>query len=209
MASVQAWRAVQGAYWLALGTWFGALIMLAIAAATTFQTVAEHRPLLAPPGAARATATMFEATAQSGTALAGTIVGRSIDRLRVLQWICAAAAVAALGLQHTAFARRLPRSGLGQWMNTLRVALVLLPALILVADTVHINPQLKQQRRIRNDVIATPAQAQAARASFDRYHHLSERLLSVQVFMLGAAVLASSFALHGDERACEPRAERI
>ncbi|MAE67662.1 MAG: hypothetical protein CMJ18_25695 [Phycisphaeraceae bacterium] len=209
MRSLTSWRLVQGFYWLAAGTWFGALVMLCIVAPTTFRTIYEQKPVMpafskldpaaiAAGGAGEGFQSMMQTTSvESMNRLAGSIVGRSIDGLRRLQWICAVVIVLAVLLHHTVFARRMPSRGLVQWLNNLRVTLILVPVLVLAADSFWISPQMKAARAVKND----PAQAEEAVAraerSFDRYHGLSERLISVQIAMLGAAILASGFALHG------------
>jgi len=193
MRSLTAWRTVQGLYWLALGAWFGALVMLAIAAAATFATVWDYQPMLpAQPGAPP------ETSARAVPMLAGAIIGRCLDNLRWLQWICAVVAIVCLALQNTVFASRRPAGGCGQWINTLRIVLVLVPVVILVVDTAVINPKMKHDRQIMHDLTQPAPQIELARQSFDSYHELSRRLFKVQVVMLGCAVLASAFVLHGN-----------
>lgn len=191
MRSLAAWRTVQGLYWLTLGIWLGALVMLVIAAAATFHTVSEYQPIL-PAHPAHEPVTSVRAV----NTLAGAIVGKSLDNLRWMQWICAIATMVCLVLQSTVIAnRRLSISG--QWINTLRIVLVMMPVLILVADTAVISPKMKQERKSMHDLTQPSPQIERARHAFDRYHDLSQRLFTVQLVMLGCAALASAFVPDG------------
>lgn len=193
MGNTTAWRLIQGCYWLALGAWFGALVMLAISAAATFHTMSSlPTPMgMIPPE--------IEASVNNPAEfMAGMIVGQAIDWLRVMQWICAVVLVIAVASHLSAFRGRMPRSGLAQWSNTLRVMLLAAVVLILSVDSFYVSPGIKAARIARYEADRLDNQVKAATESFDKYHGLSVRLVRMQVVMLGVAALASAYALHGE-----------
>ena len=193
MGNTTAWRLIQGCYWLALGAWFGALVMLAISAAATFHTMGTlPTPMgMIPPELAAS-------VDRPGDFMAGMIVGQSIDWLRVMQWICAAVLIIAVASHLSVFRGRMPGAGLAQWSNTLRVMLLAAVVLILSVDSFYVSPGLKAARIARYGADRSDSQVKAGTESFDKYHDLSVRLVRMQVVMLGVATLASAFALHGE-----------
>jgi hypothetical protein len=183
-------RIVQGFYWLGLGTWFGAMLMLVIAAAVTFKTVRAHQPTI---GVAPYNDPML--AEHHSSILAGGIVGNVLRALSTLQIICAVIVVTAVVLQCTVFADRLAGPVWGA-ANLLRIALIAVPIVVVAVDRLHITPTVWQHRAVMYDP-GQPAESRAqARAGFDRYHKLSERVVGAAMFMLAAAVLVSPFVLH-------------
>ena len=79
-------------YWLALATWFGGVLFVALAAPVIFRTVREANPLL--PGVLS-----VNLDGQHGTLLAGSIVGNLLNRLAQVEIGCAAVLLVALILQ--------------------------------------------------------------------------------------------------------------
>src|SRR4051812_8518310 len=71
-------------YWLALATWFGGVLFVAVAAPIIFRTVREANPVL--PGVLS-----VNLEGQHGTLLAGSIVGDLLGTLNRVQLACAAA----------------------------------------------------------------------------------------------------------------------
>src|SRR2546423_11767311 len=80
---------VQIAYWLALATWFGAVLFVAMAAPIILRTVREHNPLLP-------TVLSVNLEGQHGTLLSQTIVGQLMVPLQRLGLTCAAVLLLAL-----------------------------------------------------------------------------------------------------------------
>src|SRR6266550_5951044 len=68
-------------YWLALSTWFGGVLFIAIAAPTIFRTVRESNPILP-------TVLSVNLEGQHGTLLAGTIVAALMLPLQKLELLC-------------------------------------------------------------------------------------------------------------------------
>jgi hypothetical protein len=75
---------VQIVYWLALSTWFGGVLFVALAAPVIFNTVRESNPILP-------TVLSVNLENQHSTLLAGSIVGNLIERLTRIEYACAAA----------------------------------------------------------------------------------------------------------------------
>ena len=82
MNALTAFRLTQGFYWLFLGTWFGAMVMLVIGEAITFRTVREYRPTL---GLASNHPSMAD---NAAGILAGGVTGNILKGLRTLQIVC-------------------------------------------------------------------------------------------------------------------------
>ncbi len=194
MNNLIAFRIVQGFYWLGLGIWLGALVMLAIMAAVTFRTVRELKPSInAPPYNNPALAE------RAPVIIAGNIVGNSLRALAVLQLICAVMVVMCLILQCSLFADQL-RGGVGGWVNLLRVALVVMPIFILALDANVITPRIWAQRTVMFDVSQAVEVRARAQAVFDRLHKLDERVVGASVWLLMGAVFVSAFAFEVGKR---------
>src|SRR5438067_9923734 len=73
---------IQIAYWLALSTWFGAVLFVAIAPPIILRTVREHNPLLP-------TVLSVNLEGQHGTLLASTIVGKLMQPVQRIELLCA------------------------------------------------------------------------------------------------------------------------
>ncbi|MFA9480405.1 DUF4149 domain-containing protein [Phycisphaerales bacterium AB-hyl4] len=187
-----AFRFTQGLYYLALGTWFGALVMLAIAAAITFRTLEEHAFVL-QTGLLHAAGVEPDHAADAPRIFAGEVVGQIIQGLTWLQAICALVAIACLLLQTTLFRRRLANAGRSR-ANLLRTLLVVGPALVLLLNVFWINPNVWQSREAMYDPARTETQRIEARLIFDHHHRLSERTTGGAALMLAVAVLISPFA---------------
>ena len=184
-----AYRLVAGCYWLFLGTWFGALVMLVIAAGITFATVRSYQPTLRAEPYARLT------DAEPDRVLAGGIVGNVLRGLAVVQVICALALGACLLLQCTILRPHLAVP-VGDWRNCLRIALIALPTLVLILDLTVVSPRIWRLREVMYDPDQPSAARTTAHAAFGRYHKASERLTGAAALCLAGAVLASAFVLH-------------
>src|SRR6476620_11474563 len=82
MSRAEWFQLVQILYWLALATWFGGVMFVAVAAPVVFRTVRENNPLLPH-------VLSVNLEGQHGTLLAGSIVGDILDRLSRVELICA------------------------------------------------------------------------------------------------------------------------
>lgn len=183
-------RLTVGTYWLALGTWLGAMIMLALAAAAAFHVSREQGATL--PSLQYATSHLQGRDAE---VLAGHVVGRMIDHLAVLQMVCAVLIFLTLLLQLTMFRAELHLRA-GSAGNVLRVLLLVAALALLKFDRIHVNPTIHEHRAAMYETGISQQQYEVARAAFDRYHALSENVGKATVFILIGAMIASAFALH-------------
>lgn len=165
---------MSGVYYLMLGMWFGALVMLVVAAVATFGTIRDSQP---------------DMTAAAQNQLAGSIVGSAIDKLAVVQVVAAVAITVCVLLQCTVFRRELgPKV-----FNAARIVLLVLLLAVLGADRLFVAPALHTQRETMHS--AAGVEQEQAKAAFDRTHKMSERLAGVCMLLIVAATLTSPFAL--------------
>src|SRR4051794_12991628 len=73
---------VQTIYWLALATWFGGVLFIALAAPIIFRTVRDNNPILP-------TVLSVNLEGQHGTLLAGSIVANLLAALQRIELACA------------------------------------------------------------------------------------------------------------------------
>ena|GEM_PF-7071471 len=182
-------RITQGFYYLALGAWFGAMVMLAVSAATTFKTVRLYQPQLQ-----LAPFNDPEFQGKQPNVLAGSIVGNSLRGLKAIEIICAVVVVAVLLLQSTLLRNQYSFALVKRW-NLLRIALIVLPILILLLDLFWITPSIHEQRQIMWDLANSEPVRQLAQDQFSWYHKLSERVVGLSVLLVAAATVISPFAL--------------
>lgn len=194
MNRLAVFRLTQGVYWLSLGAWFGAVVMLVIAAAITFGTVRQFHPALGlepynhPSLVDRA-----------APILAGSVVGNMLKGLALIQSVCAASVIGCVVLQCTVFREHI-QGGMRGWPNLLRVVLIAGPIAILAADRLVLTPRVWEQRNAMYDQNTSDEARSTAKGRFDRLHMLNERAVGASGIMLVGAVFVSAFALHGSER---------
>jgi len=182
-------RLLTGVYWLALGTWLGAIVMLAVGAAVTFRTVRGMAPTV---GVEPFSDPVFAGSAAN--VLAGAVVANMLGALAWIQGVCAAVVVGCLGVQWV-WMRDTVCGGLSGWRNLLRVALIIGPIALLVWDRSRLSPTIHHEHEIRYDLKVSPDEREAARVRFDRYHRISERAMGLSGLMLAGAGLVSSLTL--------------
>jgi hypothetical protein len=179
-------RLVQGVYYLFLGLWFGAMVMLAVGAPVTFRTVRVHQPVLGlvpynEPSLAR----------DGPNILAGAITGNHLRALSVVQAICAVVTLSCVVLQTTIFQSQV-RAG---YANALRSLLIALPACVLVFDEAVLSPNVWKQRAVMYDTTLNIDARDKARAQFNVLHKRSEKIVGSAALMLAAALMLSPLAL--------------
>lgn len=191
-------RLNNGLHYLALGTWFGAIVMLAIGAAATFQTVRAYDPILnIEPW------NQPELAGRAPVVLAGAIVGASLNGLKVVQIICAIFVLATLITQHTLF-RTYLTCRITSFRNLIRLALASVPIAVLLLNIFWITPNVLAHRDAMWDMSAPETTREMSRQKFDRFHKLSERTVGFAAFALAGAVLMSSLVLGSSKKPAEP-----
>jgi hypothetical protein len=172
---------VQIIYWLALATWFGGVLFVAIAAPIIFRTVREWKPTLP-------TVLSVNLENQHADLLAGSIVGNILATLGRVELACAAGMF--LGL-------------LGQWILAdrgspgaltqiiLRSALFAGATALLLYDWLVVTPRIQRYRDEYVEHADEPDVANAAKDQFDRYHRESVNVLTIVLLLLLGLVLFS------------------
>jgi hypothetical protein len=180
MPSSDLFQLVQIAYWLALATWFGGVLFIAMSAPVVFRTVAENKPILPH-------VLSVNLEGQHGTLLAGSIVGNLLARLWRVQMICG-------GVLLLAFVAQFFLIDLTAGNRTAAaVRSVLFVAAVGVAlyDGWVLWPRIWRHRQEYLDHADEPEVANPAKDRFDTDHRLSVTLLTAVLFLLLGIVLFS------------------
>lgn len=168
-------------YWLALSTWFGGVLFIAIAAPIIFKTVREANPVLP-------NVLSVNLDGQHGTLLAGTILANLLSRLAGVQIVCGAVLLLCSIAQF--FLISLEDRNLAAAI--LRLCLIVVAMGIASFDRWIIWPKLFQYRQEYMDHADEPEIANPAKENFDREHHRSVTLLSAILFLLLGTILFSA-----------------
>ena len=176
---------VQIVYWLALSTWFGGVLFIALSAPIIFSTVRQSNPILP-------TVLSVNLENQHATLLAGSIVANLLGRLIRIELACAAVLLLAL---------------LAQWFlidmsnrqnlvfALLRTALFAAAVVAVVYDWRVLWPRILRKREEYIEHADEPDVANAAKDDFDRYHRESVTLLTVVLAcLLGMVLFSASIA---------------
>jgi hypothetical protein len=172
---------VQIAYWLALSTWFGAVLFVTLAPPVILRTVREQNPIL--PGVLS-----VNLEGQHGTLLAGTITSNLMSGVLRVEVACAAAVLLAL---------------LGQWFLVdlagfnvvppiVRTALAVAATGLLLFDLRYVWPKVLRYRQEYLDHADEPEVANPALDQFDRYQSESLTILRIVLVLLLGLILFSA-----------------
>jgi hypothetical protein len=175
-------QAIQIAYWLALSTWFGGVLFIAMAAPVIFRTVRDADPTLPK-------VLSVNLEGQHGTLLAGTIVANLLNVLLRVQLLCGAVLLVAI-LGQWFFIDRSP--GLGLLLPILRTAMYLAAVGLLIYDWRVVWPRIQKFRQEYIDHADEPEVANPAKEQFDRYHQESVTVLRNVLFLLLGIILFSA-----------------
>ena len=171
---------IQILYWLALATWFGGVLFVAVAAPIIFRTVRESNPVLP-------TVLSVNLEGQHGTLLSGSIVGNLLGTLVRVELLCAAVLGLAIAAQWFFIDRTVPNVV----APLVRSALYLAALVLVLYDWRIVWPKVWKFRQEYIDHADEPEVANPAKDQFDRYHGESVRILSIRLAILLAIVLFS------------------
>ncbi len=171
---------IQILYWLALATWFGGVLFVAVAAPIIFRTVRESNPVLP-------TVLSVNLEGQHGTLLSGSIVGNLLGTLVRIELLCAAVLGVAIAAQWFFVDRSVPNVV----APLVRSALYLAALVLVLYDWRVVWPKVWKFRQEYIDHADEPEVANPAKDQFDRYHGESVRILSIRLAILLAIVLFS------------------
>jgi hypothetical protein len=174
-------QVVQLFYWLALSTWFGGVLFIAMAAPVIFKTVGESNPILTD-------VLSVNLEGQHGTLLAGSIVVNLIHRLLRIEMICAAMLVMALVAQP--FVIDVSSGNVGTAI--VRSVLFIAASGIVYFDWQVVWPKIQKNRSEYIEHADEPEVANPAKDRFDIEQRRSLTLLSIVVVLLLGMILFSS-----------------
>ena len=172
---------VQIAYWLALATWFGAVLFVALAPPIIQRTVRSSNPIL--PGVLS-----VNLEGQHGTLLAGTIVGNLLGPLVRLEIVCAVVLLFAIVAQWFL----IDLNGTKVVMPILRSAMFVAAVVFLVYDWRVIWPKMWKYRQEYIDHADEPDVANPALDQLDHYQGESLRILMIITSLLLGIILFSA-----------------
>src|SRR5215203_5409756 len=124
-------------YWLALATWFGGVLFIAVAAPVIFRTIQEADPTLP-----RVLSVNLDK--QHSTLLAGSIVANLLNLLVRVQLACAAALCLTIIVQWVYIDRS---SNTHLWAAILRTAMFIAAVALAVYDWLVVWPRVQQFRQ--------------------------------------------------------------
>lgn len=171
---------VQILYWLALSTWFGGVLFVAIAAPIIFRTIREGDPVLPA-------VLSVNLEGQHATLLAGSVVANLLRTLLRVELICAGV-LAVVIIAQWFF---VDLSGWNLILPVLRTALYLAAVALVIYDWRVVWPKVWKFRQEYIDNADEPEVANVAKDEFDRYHAESVRILSVVLALLLGIILFS------------------
>jgi hypothetical protein len=172
---------MQTFYWLALATWFGGVLFVALMAPVIFRVVRDSNPILPH-------VLSVNLENEHGSLLAGSIVGGILQALGQVQYICAG--VMAIML-------------IGQWilmehswiqvtMAVIRTTLFVGAVALVMYDRYLVWPRAWSARQDYIDHADEPELANPAKDRFDQHHRESVRVLFIVLAMLSLIIVFSS-----------------
>jgi hypothetical protein len=174
-------QTVQFFYWVGLSTWFGSAIFIAMAAPIIFRTVRENNPILSH-------VLSVNLDGQHSTLLADNIVFNLIQRLLLVELVCAVIVLLTLSVHPFV----IDMAGNNKAMLTVRSLLFLAAAIVVSFDRQFVWPRIQSSRQTYLDHADEPEIANPARDRFDEQQRKSLSLLVVVVVLLAGIVLFSS-----------------
>ena len=172
---------VQILYWLALSTWFGAVLFVLIAPPIILKTVRSSNPILP-------TVLSVNLDGQHSTLLAGTIVENLLTPIMRTQLACAASMAVAIVVQWFLIDTREDVL----LAPILRSAMFVAAAVLAIYDWRYVWPRTFRSRQLYLDNADDPEKANPALDEFDKYQAESLLILRNIFFLLLGIVLFSA-----------------
>ncbi|HEX8523047.1 MAG TPA: DUF4149 domain-containing protein [Tepidisphaeraceae bacterium] len=172
---------IQIVFWLALSTWFGAVMFIAVSAPVIFRTVRENNPVLT-------NVLSVNLEGQHATLLAGSIVGNLLARLAKLQLACGGV-VLVMSILHLFFA---DMTGRNRWVTIFRIVACVAAAGVVAYDRYVIWPRIVKSRDEYVDHADEPEVANPAKDRFDADHRQSMTLILVTIGLLLLLIMYSA-----------------
>ena len=174
-------QTVQLLYWLALATWFGSVLFIAMAAPIIFRTVRENNPILSH-------VLSVNLEGQHSTLLAGSIVFNLVQRLLQVEVICAGMLLITLIAQPFV----IDLAGGNRASVAVRSILFVAATALVYFDWQHVWPKIQTSRSTYLDHADEPEIANPAKDRFDTEQRKSLSLLSIVAVLLMGLILFSA-----------------
>jgi uncharacterized membrane protein YqjE len=171
---------VQILYWLALSTWFGGVLFIAVAAPIIFKSVRELNPILP-------NVLSVNLQGQHGELLAGTVVGNLLSRLAQIELVCAAVLLIILIIQPFI----IDTYDTNRTAAILRTVMFVVAAALVLADRFVLWPKIWKARQEYLDNADEPEIANPAKDQFDEEQRHSVMLMQTVLFLLLGMILFS------------------
>jgi hypothetical protein len=171
---------VQILYWLALSTWFGGVLFIAVAAPIIFRTERELKPNLP-------NVLSVNLQGQHGELLAGTVVGNLLSRLAQIEIACAGVLLVILIVQPFIIDTR----DTNRTAAILRTLMFAGAAALVLIDRFIVWPKIWRARQEYLDHADEPAIANPAKDQFDQEQRHSVMLMQTVLFLLLGMILFS------------------
>lgn len=188
---------VQIVYWLALATWFGGVLFIAIAAQSIFKTVRQANPILPE-------VLSVNLEGQHATLLAGSIVSNLLARLGRIEVVCGVALI----LTFIAQMFLIDLDGRNGIAAILRAALLVGAILLSAYHRWIIWPKIQKDRDQYIEHADEPEIANPARERFDVQHRRGVAMLQGVLFLLLGMILFSANITPRSSGAFSPRPEQ-
>ena len=176
-----AFQLIQSIYWLALSTWFGSVLSIALIVPVIYKAIRDANPILP-------TVLAVNLENQHATLLASNVVAAIMKLLSNLQIVCASVVLAAFIAQIFVT----DRSGYYQVAAIIRGACYLAAIGLLLYHRLAIWPRATEHRQTYLDNADDPDVANPAKEQMDHYDSESVRLLMFTLAALSMLVAFSS-----------------
>lgn len=175
---------VQIAFWMALSTWFGAVLFVVLAPPIILRAVRESNPILP-------TVLSVNLEGQHSTLLAGSIIGALMQPLIRIELVCSGVLLASLIGQ---WAILQPR-GMDMLLPIFRTVLYIAATIFLIYDWRVVWPRMWKYRQEYLDHADEPDVANPALDLFDKYQAESLTILRNILALLIGIILFSAFVV--------------
>jgi hypothetical protein len=172
---------VQILFWIALSTWFGAVLFVAVAPRIIQKTVRESNPILP-------TVLSVNLEGQHGTLLAGTIVAALMLPLQKLELICSGLLLLAIIGQWVVLAP----TGSSSVLPIMRTAMYFAATVLLIYDWRVVWPRILSFRQQYLDHVDEPEIANPTLDQYEKYQRESEMILQFIMGLLIGLILFSA-----------------
>ncbi len=178
---------VQISFWMALATWFGAVLFVVLAPPIVLRTVRQNNPIL--PGVLS-----VNLEGQHGTLLAGSIIGELMMPLIRIELVCSCVLFLAMIGQWVVLEPR----GHDLILPIFRAVLYIAATIFLVYDWRVVWPRMWKHRQEYLDHADEPEVANPALDLFDKYQSESLTILrNILCLLIGMILFSAAVAWSG------------